>query len=401
MRSASYPRLTAAVHRVRAGVARVARAMVRVAVRAVLPRAGADGERPLTDYKAPNLWLDYRAGFVRRGLPGALLRRAAGGPPSYRQAETAAVASSRAAALAVVPMALRVAGRAPGRLPGAVAAALVLLSPLTVSLLLGDVGRYDAAGALALAVLAGARALRRLPLPVAVAATAVAVASATASEEFLLAVLTPAALAAVTRLAEGRSLPAGARAAMLGGVLGPGAVVAAASLIVPAPRGALAAARAEAAAAGVAPPGPMGDSLAALDRGLVENLAFFRLFEPDAVALSLLLWAGLYAATAAALGRVLGAGRPYRLLVAGHAAIGTALSAAGADFRRWWGLALLGLVGTTGLADGVRAERPVRHRDVTAAAALALTARMLRGMDVHPWGPVRRSPAVSAAPGTG
>src|SRR3954469_14801176 len=80
-------------------------------VMALLPQRGrASPTLTLTDYKAPNYWLGYRFGFVRRGLPGALLARVVGGPPTYRQVEVAAATLSRAAALSVVPIAIQ-AGR--------------------------------------------------------------------------------------------------------------------------------------------------------------------------------------------------------------------------------------------------------------------------------------------------
>src|SRR5215212_7267644 len=71
-------------------------------------------------------------------------------------------------------------------LPRTVARGLIVLSPLTCSLLQHDVGRYDAVGVLVLAGLAGVgSALRRLPVPVPVGTVllAAAVGVATASEE--------------------------------------------------------------------------------------------------------------------------------------------------------------------------------------------------------------------------
>ena len=302
----------------------------RVVAELLPPAARGALERPVTDYKAPGYWLDYRSGFVRRGLPGEVLRRVAGGSPTYRQMERTAVVLARASALSVVPMAAEAALRAPGGPPRAVTAGLILSSPLTCSLLLHDVGRYDAIGVLVLALLSTGRAAwLRLPLPVSTALLAGAVAGAVASEEFLLAVLTPAAIAAVGRLAHEHRASQAARRWLLGGVLGPGALLAGASLLVPAPGDAIAAARAEAARAGVGARGAMGDSLSAVDRGFVENLAFFRLFRPTAVGSSFGLWAGLYSVTAGVLGELLGegAGRRYRQAATAHALVATALSA--------------------------------------------------------------------------
>jgi hypothetical protein len=377
-------RVSRVLRRAACGLARWARAAA-----GLLPLRGGAGPAPVvTDYKAPNYWLGYRSGFVRRGLPGALLARLVGRSPTYRQVEVAAVGLSRAAALSVVPVAVRAGRHVPRGLPRLVAAGLVVLSPLTCSLLLHDVGRYDAVGVLVLAALAGAGpAWRRLPVPVGAVLLAAAVGVATATEEFLLAVVAPAAWAAAARLPGARELPPARRLLLGAAVLGPGAVVAAASMVVPPPSGALSAARAEATRAGVGPAGAMGDTLAALDRGLVENLAFFRLFEPAAVALALALWAGLYLATTAALGGLLGAaGRTHRGQAALHAAVGAALCAVGADFRRWWGLAFLGLVASVAVREPDGPAGPVAPGAVARAAALAVAGLAFRDMRVYPGG---------------
>jgi hypothetical protein len=344
----------------------------------------------VSDYKAPNYWLDYRRGFVRRGLPGELLRRIVGGPPTKRQVEAVAVGLSRAAALSVVPMAVRAGRHAPRGLPRAAATALLVLSPLSCSLLLHDTGRYDTVGVLALGVLAGVGSARRwLPAPVGTALAAAAVCVATATEEFLLAVVAPAAVVAVSGSVSG-SGSAGSRtrrSLRRGVVLAPGAALAAASLLVPAPPAALHTAREQATRAGVGAPGAMGDTLSAVDRSLVQNLAFFRLFEPGAVAVALALWAGFYAATTAVLGRLLGGGT-YRTWVALHAAPAAALCAVGTDFRRWWGLGFLGLVAT--LAAHEPTDRPEPGPGpVAGAALLALVGWALRDVRVYPGGPLR------------
>ncbi|MDP9460533.1 MAG: hypothetical protein M3Q22_09890, partial [Actinomycetota bacterium] len=108
--------------RVGAAVRRLSGAVLRL-----LPPAGrGDLMPPVTHYKAPGFWLDYRSGFVRRGLPGEVLRRLIGGSPTFDQIQRTGLGLSRAAALSIVPMAVEVAQRAPGRLPRVVAAALLL-----------------------------------------------------------------------------------------------------------------------------------------------------------------------------------------------------------------------------------------------------------------------------------
>jgi hypothetical protein len=357
---------------------------VRAGARALPQRGRATPELVVSDYKAPNYWLDYRRGFVRRGLPGELLRRIVGGPPTKRQVEAMAVGLSRAAALSVVPMAVRATRHAPRGLPRAAATALLVLSPLSCSLLLHDTGRYDTVGVLALGLLAGVGSARGwLPAPVGTALAAAAVCVATASEEFLLALVAPAAAVAVSG--------PGSRARRLlrcGVVLAPGTAVAAASLLVPAPSAALHTAREQATRAGVGAPGAMGDTLSAVDRSLVQNLAFFRLFEPAAVAVALALWTGFYVATTAVLGRLLGGGATYRTWVAVHAAPAAALCAVGTDFRRWWGLGFLGLVAT--LAAQEPTDRPEPGRGTVAGAALlTLAGWAVRDVRVYPGGPLR------------
>jgi hypothetical protein len=348
--------------------------------------------RPVTDYKAPNYWLGYRSGFVRRGLPGEVLRRLTAGRPTYRQMERMGVALSRSAAASIVPMAVDVALRGPGKLPRIAATGLLVASPLTCTLLLHDVGRYDGVGVLVLALLSTGRfAWLRLPLPASAVLIAGAVSVAVASEEFLLAVLAPTVVAAVHLLSRHHQLTRDQGLQLLGGVLAPGVVVAGASLLTPVPADALTTARAEALRAGARPAGPTGDALAALNRGFVENLAYFRLFGPTPVVMSFALWGGFYFLTARLLEKLLsaGAGSWYSSLVAAHAFVGAALSVAGVDFRRWWGLALAGLMSAVVLTDASPVGDPVGTAAFGGALALAVAGVLPRDLKVYPWGRLR------------
>lgn len=385
--------LTAGCRHAASTVVRLARPVVRL-----LPPAGRGGlARPVTDYKGPNYWLGYGSGFVRRGLPGEVMRRLVGGSPTYRQMERTGVALSRAAAVSVVPMALQVGLRAPGRLPRIVATGLLVFSPLTCSLLLHDVGRYDTIGVLVLALASTTRSLwLRLPLSISSVLIAGAVSTAVASEEFLLAVLTPTVAAAVHLLSRHHGLSRKGEFRLLGGVLAPGAAMAGASLLTPVPADALTSARAEAKRAGVGPAGPIGDSLSALNRGFVENLAYFRLFGQIPIALSSALWAGYYFLTAGVSKRLLGpgAGALYSPMVTAHALVAAALSVAGVDFRRWWGLALMGLMSAVALTDGSSTGEPAATATLVGAIALAAVGILPRDLTVYPWGRIRAERAL-------
>lgn len=306
---------------------------------------------PLTPYKEPQWWLDYNAGFVRRGLPGEVLSWVTGGPPDRGTVAATGTALTLAAVLAVVALAVLLARSAPTRPQAWLVATVGVASPLTVSLLLHDVGRYDGIGVLALALLALPLGWGRLPRWAVTVAVALVVTGVTAAQELLLPVLAPVALARVGVLPGWRAGGTASQAhrAHLAGrtaVLAPAAGVAAASALLPAPASAVAEARAAAVAAGVPPQGGWGDALDAVDRSLPENVAFFEFFTPATLAWSALLWAGVYAATVPVLARLLGRedDRTWWVLAAVHAAVAAGLSLLGVDFRRWWGLALLGLV---------------------------------------------------------
>ncbi len=314
---------------------------------------------PVLHWKLAQYWLDYEFGFVRRALPGELLSRVTGGPPgSVALVQAVGTGLTVAAALAVVPLALRFAGRARGTATRLLVVATLLVSPLTVALLLHDLGRYDGVGVLVLAALVVASGWRRLPTWAGTGLVAVLLAGATATEEFLVALLAPAALARTALLA---GTAERSRAWIHPAVaVGPAVAVAAASLLVPPPGQALAVARQRAEAAGVGPLRGWGDALSAVDRGLTENVGFFDLFGAAEVIGTLMLWATVWASTVALLTRLLGTTRDrwWWALVVWFAAVALALSAVGVDFRRWFGLALLGLVAAATLVRPEPAREP-------------------------------------------
>jgi hypothetical protein len=134
----------------------------------------------------------------------------------------------------------------------------------------------------------------------------------------------------------------------------------------------------------------MGDCLDALDRNIVENVSFFRLFRPAALAASIALWASLYAATVRTLGQLVGISTnpTYVLIVAIHAVMAGALSALAVDFRRWWGLALMGVIATLSLSDLQPSDPPPTRKTLGRAVLLAVGGLGLRNLNVYPVGGV-------------
>jgi len=72
-----------------------------------------------------------------------------------------------------------------------------------------------------------------------------------------------------------------------------------------------------------------------------------------------------------------------------HAAIGAALCAVGADFRRWWGLAFLGLTATVAAREAEESETSAAPGAVARGAALAMAGLLFRNMRVYPGGQLR------------
>jgi hypothetical protein len=361
--------------------------------------AGVQGSlRPtsVTAYKAPQYWLDYSSGFVRRGFPGHVLRRVTGGAPTLAQVNVTGSALSVAAALSLVPLACATASHSAHELEALLLLAVLLTSPLSVSLLLHDRGRFDTVGVLSLSALAcGSSGWLRLPTGISATAASALVAIGCASEEFLLGLLAPVALARGALLAEHRSCAPGAALLLNVGILAPGAAVTLASALLPPSPAAVEAARREARRQGVLPDPHLGDALDAVARNVVENLAFFRLFAPSAVVRGLLLWSGFYFSTAALLGSLLTLNpRAYLGAVAYYSTFAAGLSALGVDFRRWWGLGLLGLMATVAVNPPPlntarrRARTRLRGRRAllvsASATALAVAGLLARDVIVYP-----------------
>ena len=196
---------------------------VALAQRAVRPE-------PMTPYVAPLWWLGYSDGFVRRGLPGALLRMLAGGPPSLALANAAGVALTVAGVVALVALAVALARRAPDRWSALAVAAAVLVTPFGVSLTARDLGRPDALGVLVAVVLVTVP-WARLPPPLAVVVVALLTSAAVGAEE-LLAVLVLLLAGLALQSAFPRARPPWPALAVL-----PGLVLAGLSALAPLPFG--------------------------------------------------------------------------------------------------------------------------------------------------------------------
>jgi hypothetical protein len=317
---------------------------------AVLVRAGSylvdrlDRPFPLTPYVFPQYWLDYGDGVVRRALPGQVLRWLLGRPPDRGDVVLAATVLALAAVAGVLALAVALARRAGSRWAGLAVAGAVLVSPLTLSLPVRDLGRPDSVGLAVLALLA-CLPWRRLALPFATGLVAVLCAVATATQEFLLLVVAPVAVLALARCTGGRRTRAPAAAV----ALAPAAVVALVGAVVPAPSAVVDRATAEAAAAGVPPPGtlvPDHTSVLRLRYGFLDNLtAYYSLLDPPTVVATTLMWGGVAVLTLGLVWQLIGGAlrdRRFVAVLASAVLVAGLLSCAGIDHRRWWALATVG-----------------------------------------------------------
>ncbi|SDF03552.1 hypothetical protein SAMN05660662_0806 [Blastococcus aurantiacus] len=299
---------------------------------------------PLTPYVFPQYWLDYGDGFVRRGLPGQLLRWVLGRPPDRGEAVLAATVLALAAVAGVLALAVAL-GRRAGSVSGGIAvAAAVVVSPLTLSLPVRDLGRPDSVGLAVLALLA-CLPWRRLPVPLAVGLVAALCGVATATQEFLLLVVAPVAVLALARCVPSRR----ARVLATGAALIPAAAVALLSAVRPARAAAVDRATAEAAAAGVPPPGalvPDHTSVLRLRYGFLDNLtAYYSLLDPLTVVATTLMWGGVAALTLGLVWQLMGGAlrdRRFVAVLSSAVVVAGLLSCAGIDHRRWWALATMG-----------------------------------------------------------
>ncbi|MCF7552078.1 hypothetical protein [Pseudonocardia sp. WMMC193] len=300
-------------------------------------------------YNASAYWVSYRDGFVKRGLPGAVLETVVGGPPGLLAASVfgaALIVLALAALALLVRMTVRAVPAPAHRLVGA---ALVIASPFTFALVVQNRGRYDLIVVVCLVLAAWLASSRSLPWLRAAGISAL-VAVGAASMEIAFGFLGP--------LAERIGL--GALALL------PGLAVTAASLIAPPAGSALVAASERAAAAGLPITAAQESSISALGQNLSDALAFTASVSPLSILLCAAVLGGCYALSAYLLWVVTGRVRPRLVLavVAVNALVALVLSAVGTDYRRWWGLAFVATAaGLVLLARDVPRVPAARHAD--------------------------------------
>ena len=211
----------------------------------------------------------------------------------------------------------------------------------------------------------------------------------TATQEFLLLVVAPVAVLALARCAGDRRVRALAAAV----ALAPAAALALLSAVVPAPPAAVDRATAEAAAAGVPPPGtlvPDHTSVLRLRYGFLDNLtAYYSLLDPLTVVTTTVLWGGVAVLTLGLVWQLMGGAlrdRRFVAVLASAVLVAGLLSCAGIDHRRWWALATVGglaalvlLTPPSGAGDG-----PGRRRALLLVPAAALLVAAGWAMQLFP-----------------
>lgn len=335
------------------------------------------------EYHAPLYWLDYGAGFVRRGLPGEVLSWFAGSEVSYGEMAVAALAMSAVCLGALVWLAVLLARGANSAAARLAVVALTVSAPFTLSLVTRDLGRYDGIGMIAIVGIVLAARGRWQSAWVASGLAGLAVTVACASEEFLIAFLAPVVLVAAGRLADGVNARAPQLAAVM---LGPGAAVSAVSFLLRPSDSLVMSTGAAARAAGVAAPNrPGNDAVSLLNATLDEQLAVFEHYSPPVLVVTTVVLAGVAVLAAASVWLLLGRPNPRRTLAtATYLAVVTAvLSVVGVDFLRWWSLAFVAFLGVLAVAE-LRDRRPLSFRTAVIVAVAMLACAVAQRLPVAP-----------------
>jgi hypothetical protein len=289
-------------------------------------------------YIGPQYYFSYDHGFIRRGLPGAVLQLF-GGPPRV-SFDAVGWGLACASVAAVVLLALMMFWELRAKPLRYAATALVLLCPLSISLFVLDPGRYDAVGFVGLAAVAllGASASgSRRPLRVGGVATVVML-IVVLSEEFLFLFMLAPVLLLMLRHADRGSR----RRRMLtcsAPFVFPLAVAAASSVVRPS--------QAQVDAAQVASGRAPGSIDAALfmRTSISGEYRFVAGYGLEPFIHAMLIWFSVFTLAVLILAVAYGVqGRWYWYAAAGNALAALAISVIGADQRRWWALAFISQV---------------------------------------------------------
>jgi hypothetical protein len=287
------------------------------------------------EWQLTQYWLNYEGQFVRRGLPGELLSWFTGGSPGLVAAQAAGVLLSLIALGALGLLAVRAAALAATPLRQLALLVVLSASPLTFSHVLNDVGRYDAVGVVAATATALMPWRRLWPAAIAVG---LLVAIAVASEEFLLAILLPIVLLSPA-FGGWRTRPVAA-AGIASVTLGPATALALASVLTTPSARLIRSTTAEASLAGLDVP-----NLNAVSALSYPPTWFVQWITPITIATYVATMVVFFLVAIAAVAWVTRIRLRFLLGIAGYyIAVGLALGMAGVDYRRWWFLALVGLV---------------------------------------------------------
>lgn len=320
-------------------------------------------------YQASQFWLTYEHGFIRRGLPGQVLVLLTDGTPSAAEVTVAALTLLVLGIVALVVVVAAVLRCVPVHLRPTTAALLVC-SPFTFALVLQDLGRYDAVGLAALAVVV-AVAWWWTPVP-ALFAMSLALLVAAAAQEVLAAFLAPLAVLAVRHLLPGRWGGAAAVTVL------PGVGLAVWGLIANPPTWALLEAvdRANAVRPDVLRTSPV-NAIAALSQDFGDSLAHLAAMDPYVMPLLNLVFGACCLVAAGLVWQAGGYREPwlFGLLAAWCAVAALALGVAAIDYKRWWAMAFVALVAAVPL---LRAQPTGRH------CRRSVPPRLLRALS-RPW----------------
>jgi hypothetical protein len=294
------------------------------------------------DYRAIWYFVDYREGFVRRGLFGQILDTfgvSAHSPAIFQ----IAVAMTAAACLLLVLLAVCAARLAASPVARLATFTIVITSPLYVFSSARELGRLDNVGIICGAICLAVLVPRRVSLVVGVPVAAILIGAATATEELAFAYLAPAVLAALWSRTDGRQTHRSrmGRALGLGALtLGPGLVIFVLSYLNPMPPR-----LAEYVLLLTGPPlygGGFGSPAWSLTQSTEEGIRFVQSMGDHGT--MTIVFAVAFAVTASCLYLLIRPPRTYWIAVAYLGAVSLALGVIAVDLMRWWSLSWVALV---------------------------------------------------------